>query len=199
MRRTATDHVIDLARRLDLREAGAARHCETVARYSRTIARELHLPLEACDAIYLAGLLHDVGKIGIASEILAKRGPLTDDEWREMQDHPRIGAELVGGVGLHRLCEWVHAHHERPDGEGYPRGLGGAEIPLEAKILAVADSYEAMTNDRVYREAIPHERAVEELQQNAGKQFDEVVVEAFIEVLDRSTELLQPAAVLQAS
>jgi HD-GYP domain-containing protein (c-di-GMP phosphodiesterase class II) len=103
-------------------------------------------------------------------------------------------------VGLHRLCEWVHAHHERPDGQGYPRGLDGAEIPLEAKVLAVADSYEAMTNDRVYREAISHERAVEELQQNCGKQFDEVVVEAFLEVLDRSAEPLRPAEVsLQAS
>jgi putative nucleotidyltransferase with HDIG domain len=199
MRRVAADHVVDLARQLDLREAGAARHCETVARYSQTIARELRLPEEACEAIYLAGLLHDVGKIGVDSEILTKQGALTDAEWLEMQDHPRIGAEIVGGVGLDHLCEWVHAHHERPDGGGYPRGLGGPEIPLEAKILAVADSYEAMTNDRVYREAITHDRAVEELQQNRGKQFDEVVVEAFLEVLDRSVERLRPAEVsLQA-
>jgi HD-GYP domain-containing protein (c-di-GMP phosphodiesterase class II) len=191
MRTVAADHVIELARELDLRDAGAARHCETVARYSHTIARALRLPQEACEAIHLAGLLHDVGKIGIATEILSKQGALTEDEWLEMRDHPRIGAELVGGVGLHHLCEWVHAHHERPDGSGYPRGLASREIPLEAKILAVADSYEAMTNDRIYREALTHEAAVEELRRNCGAQFDEVVVEAFLEVLEREA----PAAV----
>jgi HD-GYP domain-containing protein (c-di-GMP phosphodiesterase class II) len=185
MRRVAVEHVIGLAKELDARDAGAARHCATVARYSRTIAQELDLPENVCEAIHLAGFLHDVGKIGIATEILSKRGPLTDAEWREMQDHPRIGAEIVGGVGLHHLCEWVHAHHERPDGAGYPRGLAGEEIPVEARILAVADSFEAMTNDRVYREAITHERAVEELQLNCGSQFDEEIVEAFLAVLGR--------------
>jgi putative nucleotidyltransferase with HDIG domain len=193
MRDVATDHLIDLARRLDLCEPGAARHGETVARYARRIARELQLAEEVCEAIHLAGLLHDVGKIGIASEILSKRGTLTEAEWLEMQDHPRIGAEIVGALGLRRVREWVHAHHERPDGGGYPRGLTDAEIPLEAKILAVADSYEAMTNDRVYREAITHERAVEELQRNCGTQFDETVVDAFLAVLDRRAEQLQSA------
>jgi putative nucleotidyltransferase with HDIG domain len=193
MRAVATDHVIELARQLDLRDPGTSRHCEVVARYSRTIARRLRLPRKACDAIHLAGLVHDVGKIAVATEILSKPAALTEAEWVEMRDHPRIGAEMVGGIGLRSVCEWVHAHHERLDGGGYPRGLGGVEIPLEAKILAVADSYEAMTSDRVYHEAISHELAVTELERNCGTQFDEVVVEAFLEVL---AEDVVPSATL---
>ena len=191
MRGVAAEHVIELAQGLDARDAGAARHCETVARYAWTIARELGLPSQACKAIHLAGLLHDVGKIGIATEILSKQGPLDVAEWVVIKDHPRVGAEIVGGVGLHQLCDWVHSHHERPDGAGYPRGLSSAEIPVEAKILAVADSYEAMTNDRIYREAISHDLAVEELQRNCGTQFDEEVVEAFLSVLERKAPMAE--------
>jgi diguanylate cyclase len=156
-----------------------------MARAVEIAARELELAWEVVEAVRLAGLLHDVGKIGIPGSILAKPGPLTSEEWIEMQRHPRIGAGILEDAGLEEIREWILAHHERPDGEGYPRGLTDAEIPLEAKILAVADAYEAMTNDRCYRDSIGRERAVAELRRHAGRQFDEVVVEAFIAVLRR--------------
>jgi putative nucleotidyltransferase with HDIG domain len=187
MRATAVEHLIELAHDLDLRDGGTESHCRTVARYARGIARALELPEEAAAAVHLAGLLHDVGKIGIGTEILSKQGALSESEWVEIRGHPRIGSEIVGGLGLPHICEWVHAHHERPDGAGYPRGLSAAEIPIEAKILAVADSYEAMTNDRVYKDAIGHEPAIAELQRHCGTQFDETVVEAFLGVLERET------------
>jgi putative nucleotidyltransferase with HDIG domain len=185
VRLEAMARAVEIAEELDLRDEGTARHCQTVACYAEAIARELELAWEVVEAVRLAGLLHDVGKIGIPGSILAKPGPLTSEEWIEMQRHPRIGAGILEDAGLEEIREWILAHHERPDGEGYPRGLTDAEIPLEAKILAVADAYEAMTNDRCYRDSIGRERAVAELRRHGGRQFDEVVVEAFIAVLRR--------------
>jgi putative nucleotidyltransferase with HDIG domain len=181
----AMERVIRIAEELDLRDAGTARHCRTVACYAEAIARELQLAGEAVESVRLAGLLHDVGKIGIAGSIVGKPGPLSRSEWREMRDHPRIGADILDDAGLEEIREWVLAHHERPDGAGYPRGLNDGEIPLEAKILAVADSYEAMTNNRCYRNSIGRERAIGELRRNAGTQFDQSVVDAFLTVLER--------------
>jgi len=180
--------VIAIAEELDRRDSGTARHCETVACYAEAIARELELDEEVVEAVRLAGLLHDVGKIGVSGSVLGKRGPLERHEWAEMQDHPRIGADLLDDAGLDEIREWVFAHHERPDGSGYPRGLQGEEIPIQARILAVADSYEAMTTDRCYRRSLGRERAIRELRRNAGTQFDELVVEAFLVVLGRERE-----------
>jgi putative nucleotidyltransferase with HDIG domain len=185
-REEAMDRVIEIARELDMRDEGTARHCQTVACYAEAIARELMLAEHVVEEVRLAGLLHDVGKIGIAGSIVAKPGPLADHEWTEMQGHPRIGAEILEDAGLEDIREWILAHHERPDGAGYPRGLADEDIPLEAKILAVADAYEAMTNDRCYRKSIGRERAVAELRRHAGSQFDAVVVEAFVSVLERN-------------
>jgi HD-GYP domain-containing protein (c-di-GMP phosphodiesterase class II) len=142
-----------------------------------------------CGGAPLAGILHDVGKVGIPDSILCKPGPLNDAEWEEMRRHPEIGARILGSSELVDVREWVLASHERPDGTGYPRGLEGGEIPLEARILAVADAYEAMTVDRVYRPAIGETPARGELLANAGTQFDAEVVAAFVRVLDRE---LQP-------
>ena len=160
--------VIGIAQQLDVRDEGTARHCQTVACYAEAIARELELDEGAVESVRLAGLLHDVGKIGISDSIVAKPGPLDDAEWIEMQNHPRIGASILDDAGLEDIREWILAHHERPDGRGYPRGLRDQEIPLEARILAVADAYEAMTNDRCYRRAIGRDRAVAELRSRAG-------------------------------
>jgi putative nucleotidyltransferase with HDIG domain len=185
IRRGSMKRVVEIAKELDLRDQGTARHCQTVACYAEAIARELELADDMVESVRLAGLLHDVGKIGIPGSIVAKPGPLDDEEWIEMQNHPRIGASILEDAGLEDIREWILAHHERPDGKGYPRGLSDDEIPLEAKILAVADAYEAMTNDRCYRTSIGRERAVGELRRHAGSQFDDVVVEAFVTVLER--------------
>src|SRR5262245_23282706 len=122
--RAATmEWVIEIAQELDLRDAGTARHCETVACYAESIARELHLSEEQIKSVRLAGLLHDVGKIGIDGTIVGKPGALSRPEWVMMRDHPRIGADILENAGLDDIREWVLAHHERPDGAGYPRGL----------------------------------------------------------------------------
>jgi len=177
--------VIALAEALDLRDSRTARHSQTVACYAHEMARELELDPERADRVRIAALLHDVGKIGVADSILRKEGPLTDEEWAEMRRHPEIGARILATTSFDDIRTWVLAHHERPDGHGYPRALTSEEIPLEAKILAVADSYEAMTSDRVYRDALDDERACAELRRCAGGQFDERVVAAFLAVLER--------------
>jgi diguanylate cyclase (GGDEF)-like protein len=172
-----------LAEVLDIRDAGTAAHSQTVGRYAEGAARELGLPPERAERVRYAGIVHDVGKIGVPDSILQKAGPLTEDEYRAMQKHPEIGARLLSGTDLNDISSWVLAHHERPDGKGYPYGLSGEQIPLEARILAVADAYEAMTNDRVYRRALPIEDAQSQLTENAGSQFDARVVQAFLRAL----------------
>ena len=118
------------------------------------MARELGLDEERVDRVRLAGVLHDIGKIGISDRVLTKPGPLDQTEWQEMYTHPEIGARLLSRPEFADLREWILAHHERPDGLGYPHGIGEDRIPIEARILAVADAYEAMTADRCYRPAI---------------------------------------------
>ena len=130
--------------------------------------------------MHLAGVLHDIGKIGIPDSILKKPAALEPHEWAEMRKHPELGARILQGAHFNDVAAWVLAHHERPDGQGYPIGLAGEQIPLEARILAVADAYEAMTSDRVYRPALGAEEARAELLENAGTQFDPAVVEALL-------------------
>jgi HD-GYP domain-containing protein (c-di-GMP phosphodiesterase class II) len=144
------------------------------------IARELGLPAERIERIRLAGLLHDIGKLGVPDEILRKPGRLSEAEFTEIRKHPELGARILAGANLDDISGWVLAHHERPDGAGYPFGLSAEQIPLEARILAVADAFEAMTADRVYRAGMPHDAAVEELRRCCASQFDETVVRAFL-------------------
>ena len=184
--------VLNLAEALDMRDEGTARHSQTVGRYSELMARELGLPREQVERIRVAGVLHDIGKIGVPDSILCKPGPLSDEEYTQMKKHPEIGARILGGSGLNDIRGWILAHHERPDGRGYPANLPDAEIPLEAKILAVADAYEAMTSDRVYRQSIGAEKAREQLEECSGSQFDPEVVTAFLRALDRDTTLAAP-------
>jgi diguanylate cyclase (GGDEF)-like protein/putative nucleotidyltransferase with HDIG domain len=176
--------VIALAEALDIRDTGTGQHSHTVGRYAELMARELGLGDERVERVRLAGVLHDIGKIGISDRVLSKPGPLDADEWQEMYTHPEIGARLLSRPEFDDLRAWILAHHERPDGLGYPRALGAEEIPLEARILAVADAYEAMTADRVYRPALGEEAARAELEAGAGTQFDARVVEAFLRALD---------------
>jgi diguanylate cyclase (GGDEF)-like protein/putative nucleotidyltransferase with HDIG domain len=176
--------VIALAEALDIRDTGTGQHSHTVGRYAELMARELGFAEEHVERVRLAGVLHDIGKIGISDGVLSKPGPLDADEWQEMFTHPEIGARLLSRPEFDDLRAWILAHHERPDGIGYPYGLSGDDIPVEARILAVADAYEAMTADRVYRPALGAEAARAELEGGAGSQFDPEVVSAFLRALE---------------
>jgi putative nucleotidyltransferase with HDIG domain len=177
--------VLALAEALDVRDAATARHSETVGRYAELIAREIGLPPDVVGRVRLAGMLHDIGKIAVSNMLLTKPEPLTSEEWVEMRRHAEIGARILANARLADIGQWVLAHHERPDGDGFPFGIGNGDIPLEARILAVADAYEAMTSDRAYKAAMaPHEARLE-LRRCAGSQFDPRIVEALLVALDR--------------
>lgn len=172
--------ILALAAALDERDAYTHEHSRTAAAYAAGIGVVLGFDGDRLEEPRIAGLLHDVGKIGVPDAVLGKAGPLTDEEWDQMRRHPEIGASILAHPGLAQVRLWVLHHHERPDGRGYPDGLAGEEIPLEARILAVADAYEAMTADRPYRHALGHEEACAELRAGRGLQFDERVVDAFL-------------------
>jgi two-component system, cell cycle response regulator len=169
-----------LAETIELRDSSATLHSQGVSRFARAIARELGLPQPAIERIALAGAVHDVGKVGVRDAVLQKPGPLDELEWEEMRTHSELGARILAGANLGDIAEWVFAQHERVDGGGYPLGLGGEQIPLESRILAVADAYEAMTTSRAYSRAMDHEEAANELRRCAGTQFDGEVVEALL-------------------
>jgi diguanylate cyclase (GGDEF)-like protein/putative nucleotidyltransferase with HDIG domain len=176
--------LLSLTEALDIRDAGTANHSRTVARYCVLIAEQLGFEPDHVERVEMAGRLHDIGKVGVPNEVLQKPGPLGAREMAQIRTHPEIGAEVLSGEGLEDLRSWVIAHHERPDGKGYPNGLTDGEIPVEAKIIAVADAYEAMTADRVYRTGIGSKAARVELLRCAGTQFDSRVTAAFMAVLD---------------
>lgn len=176
--------VVGLAEALDIRDTGTGEHSRTVARYASMMAEQMGLERDRVERIGIAGLLHDVGKIGISDRVLTKPGPLDEEEWLQMRAHPQIGARLLGRPELADLRSWIVAHHERPDGCGYPFGLAGDEIALEARILSVADAFEAMTAERVYKSAMSAEAARAELVACSGSQFDLAVVEVFLAALE---------------
>ena len=174
---------------LDSRDNYTAGHSAAVAVYSRDIAKELGMPQAEVDRVHLCALLHDIGKIGLRAEILQKTSALTDEEWEEMRDHSRIGAEILGRVEDYAdVAAIVRSHHERWDGAGYPDGLAADQIPKLARIIAVADSYNAMTSDRPYRLAMTTERAIQQLLLGKESQFEPALVEAFLAVLERESE-----------
>ncbi|HET7171131.1 MAG TPA: HD-GYP domain-containing protein [Gaiellales bacterium] len=177
-----------MVRALDERDKYTAGHSAAVAVYSRDIARALGLPRDEVMRIHLAALVHDIGKIGLRAELLEKRSALDDDEWAEMREHPAIGARILAEVEDYSdIALVVRSHHERWDGAGYPDGLAGDGIPRLARIIAVADSYNAMTSDRPYRAAMSTERAIQQLVLGKGTQFEAPVVDAFIEILEAET------------
>jgi diguanylate cyclase (GGDEF)-like protein/putative nucleotidyltransferase with HDIG domain len=172
-----------LAETLDLRDGGTARHSQTVGRLCELIARELGWRGSRAERLRAAGVLHDIGKLGISDKILHKPGKLDDAEWDEIKRHPEIGARILEHARLKDIAAWVLRHHERIDGRGYPDGLAGEEIPVEARVLAVADAYEAMTADRPYRAGLPRAAAEAELREGSGTQFDPDVVQALLRAL----------------
>jgi diguanylate cyclase (GGDEF)-like protein len=179
-----------LAETLDLRDAGTARHSQTVGLLAEQTGRRLGWSDERVERLRAAGVLHDIGKLGIPDAILQKPGSLDDDEWQEIRRHPEIGARILEHANLRDIADWVRFHHERVDGRGYPAGLAGDAIPAEARVLAVVDAYEAMTADRPYRRSLGAGAAEAELRRMAGTQFDSQVVEALLDALAEGDEAL---------
>jgi putative nucleotidyltransferase with HDIG domain len=162
---------------LRLRDVYTRGHSERVAEYAAAIAGSMGLSEESIERIRLAAQLHDLGKVGLSDSVLCKAGRLTTDEYTEVQHHPQTGAEIVERVpALAELAPIVRHHHERYDGTGYGDGLSGEDIPLESRILAVADSFDAMTSSRAYREALSSSAAFEEILACQGSQFDPGIV-----------------------
>lgn len=170
---------------IDAKDPYTCGHSERVALVARRIAQEMGLSEEACEQIYLSGLMHDLGKLGVADAVLRKAGPLSEEEWNQIRPHPERGWAILQGVEqLGYLIPGVLHHHEQYDGRGYPDGLAGEEIPLAARILAVADAYDAMASDRPYRKGMPEERVERILREGAGTQWDPAVIDAFFRALD---------------
>jgi response regulator RpfG family c-di-GMP phosphodiesterase len=177
---------------LETRDSETHGHSERVVSFSLRLGREMGLSQEELTSLEFGSLLHDVGKIGVPDAVLRKPAPLTEPEWYEMRKHPLHGEQILGGIEfLEGAARVVAQHHERWDGSGYPVGLRGEEIDLNARIFAVADAFDAITSDRVYRVAKSYEAAARELEEWAGRQFDPVVVEAFRRVPPEEWEALR--------
>jgi putative nucleotidyltransferase with HDIG domain len=174
---------------LDARDQYTAGHSAAVAIYARDIAQRMGLSEESQELVHLCGLVHDIGKIGLPAGLLEKPGPLTLEERRQMEQHSEIGERILRNVDDYsEIADIVRSHHERIDGMGYPDGLQGDAIPLLARIIGVADAYDAMTSDRPYREALPSRVARMRLAQAVETQFDTTVVAAFEAILAASDE-----------
>jgi putative nucleotidyltransferase with HDIG domain len=169
-----------LADAVDARHACVGNHSQRVGELAGAVAARLGLPLDQVELIRVAGSVHDVGKLAVPEEILWKPGPLTDRERQVLERHPQIGYQMLEALGIEPVATWVLHHHERWDGEGYPANLAGERIPLGARIVFVADSFDAMTTNRIYQPALSFDEALAELQRSAGTQFDPAVVAALI-------------------
>jgi putative nucleotidyltransferase with HDIG domain len=177
-----------LALAVDTKDASTRSHSQTVSTLCAVIETELGFEPEEVSRIRLAGLLHDVGKIGIPDAILKKPAKLNVEEYEKMKTHSVLGHNIVQAADMPIEADWVLHHHERIDGGGYPDGLAGQDIPLESRIIHVADAFEAMTSDRPYRVAPGEQFAVGELQRNVDTQFDSDVVAALLRALDDRPE-----------
>jgi putative nucleotidyltransferase with HDIG domain len=180
-----------LAEAVDAKDAYTRGHSERVGVYGSKIARAMDFPKEFIERVYIAGLLHDVGKIGVRDAVITKPDRLTPDEYAEIKKHPEIGAKILEPVSfLADVVSCVRHHHEWFDGSerGYPSRLRGDQIPLPSRIILVADTVEAMTSDRPYRKGLPLEAVISEVHKYSGTQFDPACVKAFLHVLEREGE-----------
>jgi HD-GYP domain-containing protein (c-di-GMP phosphodiesterase class II) len=174
--------LVSISRALEQRD-GQLGHGARVSALAEPVALRLGWERQRVRSLRTAAPLHDIGKVKVPSQVLSKPGPLTLEERREMQRHPQAGAQLVLPLRrFHDALPYVLFHHERWDGGGYPAGLRGRSIPAEARILAVADSFDAMISERAYRPPLSHSEALAEVERGAGTQFDPLVAELFVEV-----------------
>lgn len=186
MRNTYLSTIKALTKAIDAKDHYTHGHSERVANYAVAIGKEMKLPADYLERLEYISLLHDVGKVGISENILNKPSSLLEEEMAAIKQHPSIGADIIKEVKLiGNMAEDVRLHHEWINGNGYPRGVKEESIPLGARIIGVADAYDAMTTNRSYRKAFPQEKAVGELKRCAGTQFDPEVVDAFIRVLGK--------------
>ncbi|MCD8039781.1 MAG: response regulator [Lachnospiraceae bacterium] len=178
-----------LAGAIDAKDTYTNGHSARVAEYSKKIAERLGLSEEEQDELYIIGLLHDVGKIGIPDDIINKTDRLTDEEYAIIKKHPVLGAGILENItDMPKLLTGARWHHERYDGKGYPDGLSGEDIPPEARIIAVADAYDAMSSNRSYRNVMPQQAVREEIEKGKGTQFDPVYADAMLSLIDEDTE-----------
>src|SRR2546423_8724355 len=177
-------HLYAMVAAIDARELATRDHSENVAAYAVAIGQAMDLERERIMGLRRAALLHDIGKITVAAKILSKPGKLDPHEWAQIQRHPTVGATMLAHAGLADEAHWIRHHHERIDGNGYPNQLVGTQIPLEARIIFVADSFEAMTSDRPYRAGMDVAEALAELKRCRGTQFDPRIVDALAELID---------------
>jgi HD-GYP domain-containing protein (c-di-GMP phosphodiesterase class II) len=185
IRETYVATMASLARVVEAKDVTTRGHLDRTHRYGMLLARRLDPELGARPEVGYGFFLHDIGKVGVPEAVLCKPGPLNEAEWAVMREHPTIGAQIVSPIRfLAGAIEIVQSHHERWDGRGYPRGLRGEQIPLAARVFAVADSFDAMTSDRPYRSAMPLEEALGEIRRGAGSQFDPEVARAFLRLVD---------------
>ena len=167
-------------------------HTKRVGHFAMMIAKEMNLSVQEIDDLRLAAVLHDVGKIGIEDKVLKKKAPLTKEEFEIMKEHPRLGYEILGHIhSLGPVLDGMRFHHEKPDGTGYPYGLKGEEIPLIARIISVADTFDAMVSTRPYRKGLPPMVAYKEIRDHSGSQFCEIVTEAFTRAF-KKTKMYKP-------
>ncbi|RKY01318.1 hypothetical protein DRP77_09870 [Candidatus Poribacteria bacterium] len=184
IRATTESAIRALARAVEKRDPPTLGHSERVARIAVLIGEELGFDQVRLEKLRVAGLLHDIGKIGVPDWILKKPGKLTEEEYAKIKEHPDIGASILEEVPqLREIIPWIRHHHERMDGKGYPAGLSDDQIPLEARILAVADAFDAMTSDRVYRPALPLEEVVRIMEEGKDKQWDGKLVDLLFKIL----------------
>jgi putative nucleotidyltransferase with HDIG domain len=178
--------IFAFAAAMDAKDSYTQKHSETVSRYSGSIAAGLGLTELEIKRITIAGLLHDVGKIGVPDSILNKPSKLTDEEFEVIKQHPTLGKNILEHMSsIKDVLEYVEYHQERFDGKGYPEGLKGEEIPLGARIVSVADAFHAMTSSRPYRKTpLTLEQAIVELRENSGTQFDPIIVDVFVSMVE---------------
>ncbi|HEX2084642.1 MAG TPA: HD-GYP domain-containing protein, partial [Solirubrobacteraceae bacterium] len=176
-------HLYALVAMIDAQQLHTRDHSENVAAYTVAIGQALGLARDRIVKLRRAAMLHDVGKIAVPSAVLAKPGRLTQEEFAQIREHPVVGGLMLAHAGLSEEAAWVRGHHERVDGGGYPDGLRRSQIPLESRILFVADAFEAMTSDRPYQAGMPVEEALAELRRCAGTQFDARVVTVLSELV----------------